>query len=180
MGDVLKMSKILNNSKNYELFVAENFDGFDYWEIFQSSSFLNRLKFVNKKPTSEAFSKETSLFRFRNSKKSLMLHTYLIVPFRNTFFLRPRSEISIPLGDPVQFIFWVYSNNYQVTMKLILSQQDNPEITVDLGDLNFKGWKRKKQTISIPKRNRRANLIYQQSIYLKKIYFQPHKRQKKR
>ena len=173
------MNQILSRSHNYELFLAENFKGFDYWEIIQSSSFINRLKVTSKNPNYAAFNKETSLFNFSNSKKSLMLHTYLEIPFRNIFYLQPRSKIKIPLGDPVQFIFWVHSNHYQVSMKLILFQQDNPETIVDLGKLNFKGWKRIKKKIYIFKRNQRENLIYQKPFYLEKIYFQPHRSQKK-
>ena len=179
LKDISKTTQVLENSKNYELFLVENFLGFDYWQILSSSSFLNRLKVVDKFPDLNSYTEESKSFKISNSKKSLMLHTFLENPTRNAFFIKPRTKIRFNLGLPVQVILWVYSNNYNTSMKLILTQEKHPDMKVELGDLNFKGWKRIQKPVVISKRNYKSNLMRKNPIYLDRLYFHPKHNQKK-
>lgn len=154
------LGNVLQERKEYELYLVESFERQRPWEIYRGVSFLNETSFVAKVPESAAFGMESELYRpkfHQTNRSSLMIHTYFENPKTGFLEIRPQEKIWLPIGIPARVFIWVFSNGYDAEMELVLHQRKSKEISFPLGRLDFHGWKRMEIRTRIPARNIRMN-----------------------
>ncbi|WCL48154.1 flagellar filament outer layer protein FlaA [Leptospira sp. GIMC2001] len=172
LGRVELLEKIVQSRASYQLFLIDSFERQNPWEIFRGNSFLNHTEFISKKPENEAYTKESAFFKNLfplTNKYSFMIHSYVEQPGIDKVEIRPKSAIYFPLGIPIRLIFWVYSENVDMTAKLILEQKKSSDIYLDLGSLKFEGWRRLEVKLNIPPKNLRLIQSLQIPLQLKGI-----------
>ncbi len=126
MGKIRILEGALKNKDDYELFLGEDFEGKRPWKIYRGISFINKTEFISKTPESEAFSLEQKIYfdLFKNeARNSLMLHSYIENPGKHNLDIRPAEKIRLPPGVPIRFFIWVFSNDYNMNIKLVISQE---------------------------------------------------------
>ncbi len=159
LAKIKSIQDVINPGDRYELFTAELFDGEMPWRIQSGSSFLDTTSFVSKSPNSEAFKLESKLYYSEDAKmKSMQIHSNIEIPGRDKFFIKPEHAKPLPAGTPSRVFFWVYSNNYNINLKLVLSQRKSQDVTIDFGLLKFNGWRRMDAKINNYKPQERLNL----------------------
>ncbi|MCE9501902.1 MAG: flagellar assembly protein FlaA [Leptospira sp.] len=182
LGRVQILSEIITKEHSYTLFVAEDFEGENLWKINRGISFLNRTEFISKTPESEAFKLESKLYKDitqRDSRNSLMVQSYFEIPSKETLEIRPNKNIRLPPGIPVRIFVWIFSNDYNMDLSLILSQNRSKDIYLELGEIKFEGWRRIEKKIVLPDRNIRLNLSMQFPFEIKGIKIKPSPFQKR-
>ncbi|EMJ63061.1 flagellar filament outer layer protein FlaA [Leptospira sp. P2653] len=160
MSRVLILEKILSEWKQYNLFLVDSFDGARPWEIYRGVSFLNEIRFNPQIPDNTAFSKEREFYpslSTANDYRSMMIQTFFENPKHAHLEIRPKEKIRLPIGIPSRIFFWMYSSSQNAKLELVLYQHKSKEIVIDLGDLNFDGWKRIEKKLTIPVKNTRLN-----------------------
>ncbi|EKO35471.1 flagellar filament outer layer protein Flaa [Leptospira santarosai str. HAI134] len=160
MSRVLILEKILSEWKQYNLFLVDSFDGTRPWEIYRGVSFLNEIRFNSQIPENTAFSKEREFYpalSAANDYRSMMVQTFFENPKHAHLEIRPKEKIRLPIGIPSRIFFWMYSSSQNAKLELVLYQHKSKEIVIDLGDLNFDGWKRIEKKLMIPAKNAKLN-----------------------
>ncbi|MCB1156972.1 MAG: hypothetical protein KDK45_05660, partial [Leptospiraceae bacterium] len=73
----------------------------------------------------------------------------------------------------------VFSNEYDISLELVLSQKFHQNIHISLGKLSFKGWKRIETVVQLDKKSKL--LIERKGLYpeVKGFLLKPGKQQKK-
>jgi hypothetical protein len=156
---VKAIEAVATRGSRYKLYPAELFDGEMPWKISRGSSFLDTTSFISKTPTTEAYKLESKLYYKEESKtKSMQVYSNIEIPGRDKFFIKPEVSRSLPAGTPSRIFFWVYSNNYAINLRVILSQKKSPDVIVDFGQLKFNGWRRLDAKVNIYKPQERLNL----------------------
>lgn len=156
---VKSIEAVVNKGSRYKLYPAELFDGEMPWRIARGSSFLDTTSFISKTPTTEAYKLESKLYYKEESKtKSMQVYSNIEIPGRDKFFIKPEVSRSLPAGTPSRIFLWVYSNNYAINLKVILSQKKSPDVIIDFGQLKFNGWRRLDAKVNIYKPQERLNL----------------------
>lgn len=153
IGQVNILSSIINSFQSqYSIFLADGFEANTIWKMYRGTSDLNEVRFTNKIPESKAFEEESKLFKdsYRTDYRSLMVHSSIENYKRDIVRLTPNEPIHLPYGLPSRLFLWVYSNNYDLNLKITILQEKNSQIIVDIGRLNFNGWKRIEVLIPIP------------------------------
>ncbi|HMY69069.1 MAG TPA: hypothetical protein PL163_20665 [Leptospiraceae bacterium] len=142
---VLTLKNFLEKEKDYFVFSAESFDGHSPWENYRNDHDLNENIFTDKSADSEdAHKLETDLLPEikKEFRRSFQIHTSLVIPDREKIFIRPRTKIFFPAGTPVYSFLWMHSEGYTGTAKVLLEGPGRKNIQVNMGELNFSGWKR--------------------------------------
>lgn len=169
--------------ENYQVFNLEDFEPGRKWEIYRGDSFLNQSSYISKTPEGKAWEKEKEVlgnYFSQNRKTSFMVHSYTEIPGRDKIEIRPPEPIYLPAkGIPIRLFFWAYSDNLDMTAKLILGQEKSKDVFIDLGSLKFQGWRRIEVKIAIPPKNIRLIQSLQIPMKLKGIRFQSSPFQKK-
>ena len=156
---VKAIEAVATRGSRYKLYPAELFDGVMPWKISRGSSFLDATSFISKTPTTGAYKLESKLYYKEESKtKSMQVYSNIEIPGRDKFFIKPEVSRSLPAGTPSRIFFWVYSNNYAINLRVILSQKKSPDVIVDFGQLKFNGWRRLDAKVNIYKPQERLNL----------------------
>lgn len=163
---VKALQSLLSDSKEYQLFPMELFDGDMPWRIDRNTSYLQSLKFINKTSDSEAYKTESGLYYNEKSRgltknplRALQVHSNIEIPGRDRVYIKPQVPRSLPAGEPILVCIWVYSNNYDSNLKLVLQETGKREFAIDLGSLRFKGWKRIEKQIPKNPKPERLNLF---------------------
>lgn len=146
IGRIQILEKAIAAHPSFLLQEIDSFEGEIPWKIFRGDSFLNSTEFVAETPKlQKGFSEEwdyySKTFSLSN-RTSLMIHSHFEggPPFQAE--IKPHSKILIRRGRPMRIFFWVYSQNINMSLRLVLSQRGNVDQRIDLGELNFLGWKR--------------------------------------
>jgi len=182
VGKIQILGEILKNKDVYEIFLADDFEGSRPWKIYRGISFLNKTEFTAKTPDSEAFSLEHKIYSglYKNeNRNSLLLHSYFENPGKQNLDLRPQERIRLPPGVPIRFFIWVFSNDYNMNLKLVISQEKSKDLYFDIGNLKFEGWRRLEAKINIPPRNIKLHLSLQVPLEVKGLRIEPSPFQKK-
>ncbi|MBP7284055.1 MAG: hypothetical protein KBA66_20900 [Leptospiraceae bacterium] len=169
---VKSLKETIEKSDRYRLQPLDLFDGDMHWSIFHGSSYLESVKFTSKIPKSEAYRLESELYYNPESPfkaKAMQIHSNIEIPGRDKVFLKPELVKPLGIGNPVRIFFWVYSNNYDINMKIIISQRKSPDIVVDFGVLKFNGWRRMDAKVTNYKPPDRLNLPKSSKFELKGI-----------
>lgn len=154
---VLTLKNFLEKQKDYFVFSAESFDGRVPWENFRNAHDLNEVIFTDRSADSEGVHKlETDLISEvkKESKKSLQIHTSLEIPDREKIFIRPKTKIFFPAGTPVHSFLWLHSDGYSGTAKILIEGPGKRNIQVNMGELDFSGWRRLEGKIPFRNENR--------------------------
>ncbi|MBK8394534.1 MAG: hypothetical protein IPL26_04710 [Leptospiraceae bacterium] len=172
--DIIKiksLKEVVEKGDRYLLHSVETFDGETPWAVYRSTSFLESTRFISKIPVSDAFQLESSLYYSEENtkQKSLQIFSNIEIPGRDKIFVKPKFSKPIPAGTPVRAFFWVYSNNYDINLKLIFSQKKSQDISVNFGTLKFNGWRRMDEKITIYNPQDRLNLAKFSKFELKGI-----------
>lgn len=183
-GRIERLSATLQSGRNFQLFVADNFEAERPWKIVRSDSFLNQVEFTSLIPKSPAFSKEMDLQKeFINpsaqSLTSLMVHSYCESPKREHWFLSPSEPLLLPIGIPVQTVLWVHSQGHHLRLKVVLTQKKSKDIYWELGELNFVGWRRLEVPIYLPPANNRLIQTFSLPLSVKGLLIEALPNQKK-
>jgi len=159
-GRVERLEKALQTEKNYVLYLAEDFEGERPWSFYRSDSFLTHTQFSGNLPDSSAFPKETEVYRNNGypniqAQNSFLIQTFVENPKTDHWDIRPKEQLLLPLGLPIQAIVWVYSEGHHMTLELIVTQKKSKDVILPLGVLNYLGWRRLEVPINLPKENAR-------------------------
>lgn len=159
MAKIQSIQEAIKQGDRYKLFAAELFDGENPWRIARGASFLDTTSFVSKTPTSDIYREDSKLYYKDVVKiKSMQIYSNIEIPGRDKFFVKPELAIPLPAGSPSRIFFWVYSNNYNINLKVILSQKKSPDVIIDFGLLKFNGWRRMDAKVNNYKPQDRLNL----------------------
>lgn len=177
---IQSLESVISQGERYKLFPIELFDGDSAWRISKGASFLDSTSFVSKSPSTEAFKQESRLYYKEESKvKSIQVHSNIEIPGRDKYFLKPELPKPLPAGNPSRVFFWVYSNNYDINLKLIFSQKKSQDVVVDFGLLKFNGWRRMDGKVTSYKPQDRLNYSRGGRFELKGILLESSSRQEK-
>lgn len=182
LGRVEILERVLEERATYKIFLIDSFEMNIPWKIFRGDSFLNQTEFISKTPSSPAWEKEKSLLSkyFPTSfDYSFMIHSFIENPGNERIEIQPNAPIYFPEGIPIRLFFWVYSENVDMTGKLILSQEKSKDLYIDLGSFKFEGWRRIEATIQLPAKNIRLVQSLQIPLKVKGIRFSSSSFQKK-
>lgn len=177
------LSAVLSEKgSKYSLQLLEAFEGERLWSFHRNIAFLRKMNFISKIPESKAFQLESEIFKKNTGysyRSSFMLHSYFEVPSRESIFFKPESAIRFEKGLPVKIFGWVFSNEYDISLELVLSQKFHQNIHISLGKLSFKGWKRIETVVQLDKKSKL--LIERKGLYpeVKGFLLKPGKQQKK-
>jgi hypothetical protein len=159
MERIKSIHDVISQSDRYKLFAAELFDGEVPWRIVRGASFLDTTSFVSKTPSTDAYREDSKLYyKDAVQTKSMQIHSNIEIPGRDKFFVKPELVIPLPAGNPSRIFFWVYSNNYNINLKVILSQKKSADVIIDFGLLKFNGWRRMDAKVTVNKPQDRLNL----------------------
>ncbi len=151
----------------YKIHPVELFDGEMPWRVVKGTSFLDKTSFVSKSPNTEEFALESKFYyplKTPEKLKSLQIYSNIEIPGRDKYFISPEIETDFPVGIPSRIFLWVYSNNYDMSLKVILSKKRAKDIIVDFGSLRFNGWRRLDAKVNLDRKMERLNLS-KKSVY---------------
>jgi hypothetical protein len=145
-GRVQILKKTLSSgSERFILIPAELFEQDRIWRVYNPSTALNIISFTEKTPSGPVFTEENDLIKSfypsYNSRYSLMIHTSFEHPGTEQFRMIPSHEILLP-ETILRLSVWVHSESYAHRLILLFEDSRQKEIRVNLGSLDFKGWKR--------------------------------------
>jgi len=156
LGRVEILERVLSERSTYQLFLIDSFESENPWNIFRGNSFLNHTEFISKTPETEAFNLEYKIIsksQTLQKNRSFMIHSFVEQPGIDKVEIRPQAPIYLPSGIPIRIQFWAYSENVNMTAKLILEQKKSQDLYLDLGNFKFEGWKRMEARLEIPEKN---------------------------
>jgi hypothetical protein len=180
LSRIESIESVVSQGNRYKLFPIELFDGESVWRISKGASFLDSTSFVSKSPSTDAFKKESKLYYKEETKvKSIQVHSNVEIPGRDKYFLKPELPKPLPAGNPSRVFFWVYSNNYDINLKLIFSQKKSQDVVVDFGLLKFNGWRRMDAKVTSYKPQERLNYARSGRFELKGILLESSSKQEK-
>ncbi|MBE7410772.1 MAG: flagellar assembly protein FlaA [Leptospiraceae bacterium] len=181
-GNIKILEETIKNKETYEIFLADDFEGSRPWQIYRGISFLNKTEFISKVPDLEAFLLEQKIYSkiYKNNvRNSLMIHSFLENPGKQNLDIRPQETIRLPPGVPIRFFLWVFSNDYNMSLKLIISQKKSKDLYYDIGSLKYEGWRRLETAIDIPPKNIKLHLSLQVPLEIKGLRIEPSPFQKR-
>jgi hypothetical protein len=182
LGRVELLDRVLKERSTYKLFLIDSFENQNPWKIYRGNSFLNQTEFIAKTPESSAFLAESNLLVKNenfDTKKSFMIHSFIELPGIDKVEIRPEAPIFLPDGIPIRLQFWAYSENVDMTIKLIIEQKKSSDLIMEIGNLKFDGWKRIEAKLQIPSKNIRLVQSLQIPLKIKAIRFHSAPHQKK-
>ena len=157
---IKQIQEVIEKGSRYELQAIELFDGDTPWGISRGTDLYYKSDFTGK-------------------RQSMQIHSNIEIPGRDKWFLKPEFKKSLNAGSPVRVFFWVYSNNYDITLKVIFSQKKSQDIVVNFGTLKFNGWRRLDASITINKLPDRLNLSKLGQFELKGVLLESNSVQQK-
>jgi hypothetical protein len=162
---------IAKDSKNFELVGLENFDGETIYKYFRNVSHLQNLSFPEKTPSSPIYEKETKELGqiYKNDGKSLLIDTYIGNPSRDKIRIEPHYSKFFGGGYPFRISLWVHSNYYKGNLSIIFKNQVFGTMKVDMGSLDFSGWKRLEQKFPFLEKKMRESSPKKEMFYLSAI-----------
>lgn len=169
---VRQIQDVIKEGSRYKLQAVELFDGETPWSISRSTSFLESVRFIAKAPNAVSYKLESDLYYKLDStrkRKSMQVHSNIEIPGRDKWFIVPELRKPLAVGTPVRVFFWVYSNNYDINLKIVFSQRKSQDVVVDFGLLKFNGWRRLDSRIITNKTIDRLNLSREDQFELKGI-----------
>ena len=179
---IKQIQEVIEKGSRYELQAIELFDGDTPWGISRGTSFLESIRFTVKYPNTTPYKLESDLYYksdFTGKRQSMQIHSNIEIPGRDKWFLKPEFKKLLNAGSPVRVFFWVYSNNYDITLKVIFSQKKSQDIVVNFGTLKFNGWRRLDASITINKLPDRLNLSKLGQFELKGVLLESNSVQQK-
>jgi len=179
---IKQIQEVIEKGSRYELQAIELFDGETPWGISRGTSFLESIRFTLKYPDIYTYKLESELYYksdFIGKRQSMQIHSSIEIPGRDKWFLKPEFKKSLNTGSPVRVFFWVYSNNYDISLKVIFSQTKSKDIVVNFGTLKFNGWRRLDARITIHKLPDKLNLSKLGQFELKGVLLESNSLQQK-
>lgn len=174
LGRVELLERVLSERSTYQLFLIDAFENENPWKIFRGNSFLNQSEFISKIPSSDAFNLEYNIInktQISQKNRSFMIHSHIEQPGIDKLEIRPQAPIYLPSGIPIRIQFWAYSENVNMSAKLILEQKKSQDLYLELGNFKFEGWKRMEARLEIPEKNIRLVQSLQIPLKVKGIRF---------
>ena len=111
----------------------------------------------------------------KNVEQDVSIRKFMLKNFKEAGIdkveIRPQAPIYLPSGIPIRIQFWAYSENVNMTAKLILEQKKSQDLYLDLGNFKFEGWKRMEARLEIPEKNIRLVQSLQIPLKVKGIRF---------
>lgn len=151
------IQEAVTKGNRYKVYAVDLFDGDNPWKIVRGTSYLEETSFVTKSPNSEEYAIESKLYyplKTPEKLKSLQVHSNVEIPGRDKYQIQPEIQKAFPIGNPSRLFLWVYSNNYDINLKVILSKKRAKDIVIDFGLLKFNGWRRLDTKVGLLKEER--------------------------
>lgn len=169
----------LKGNQNHSLFYLENFNGEIPYSFKKSDSHLQDLIRTAKTPENEEYNQEKE--ELKNllkeiSEYSMEVHTYIEIPEREKIRIVPKMKKILPFGLPIRLFGWIYSENYLAKISIYLSHPTLGRKKIELGNLNFFGWKRLETQIPVWKVPR-LNILRKERFELEEIVIEFSKKQ---
>ena len=175
-----KFSKYAKGSEKIEFIGFESFSGDTIFQFKRNISHIQTLSFVPVLPDSEVYQLESREFtdQFPKEKNlSLMVQTYLNNPFEERIILEPREPRFFYNGIPIRISLWIQSNYYKGKIILVFNNPLYGDIKLDLGSLDFGGWKRFEKNTNISSYKFKQKSHFKERFTFKGLYLEFTKKQ---
>jgi len=139
-----KFISTAKETKKFDLVCLDNFDGETIYKYFRNVSHLQNLSFPEKIPSSAIYEKEADELPeiYKKDGKSLLIETYMNNPSREKITIEPHYAKFVEGGYPFRVSLWVHSDYYKGNLYVIFKNSVFGTIKVNMGSLDFSGWKR--------------------------------------
>ena len=145
-GQVNYISQFMKEfSDRYSLQLADGFERDILYSPRANSTDLSDIRFLFKTPDKKAFENEKLLIleyaaKDASFERSLFIHTSFNIPGQN-FHLIPHKALILK-GQLIRASVWIHSNNTMNSLSLLFNNASGKDVEVNLGRLNWNGWKR--------------------------------------
>jgi hypothetical protein len=136
---------MLKFSDRYSLQLVDGFEKEFLYSPGANSSDLSDIRFLYLVPKNQAYENEKSIilkYAAQNVSfdRSLFIHTSFNIPGQNFHFI-PHKQIELK-GQLYSASIWINSNNTQNSLSLLFKNASEKNVEVNIGKLNWNGWKR--------------------------------------
>ena len=132
-------------SDRYALLLTDGFEKEFLYYPRNNSTDLADIRYIFRTPENKAFENEKSIvlkYAETNAtfERSLFIHTSFNIPGQN-FHIIPHKPIALK-GQLYRASIWIHSNNSNNSFSLLFKNASGKDVEVNLGRLNWNGWKR--------------------------------------